>query len=81
MSTLAKFRKAVESHGASYTVSDTHDGKLFFVDAPEGKEWGCNGATVFCCHHVQGWPISEAYADMIERMSYGLRDHTPEEDE
>lgn len=75
MATRAQFMAELARHpGASLdTETDLVD---FHVDAPEGKVWTANGCSVLTASHTdlvsgRSWK-REAYADLIDRMRYGL---------
>lgn len=68
--TRRQFLKRVEQLGC--TVTETEDSIL--VDAPDGTSFGCEPGLT-CLVAPIGWsgsPKPEAYADLIERLSYGL---------
>jgi hypothetical protein len=72
--TRKQFLAVVEKHGASV---DENDPCTFYVDAPAGKRWACDGVHALAHQHDNGhghrWK-PEAYGDAIQRMNCGLED-------
>ncbi len=83
MATRKQFVNKIKELNATFEETDTYNGKQFFIDAPEGKAWACadSETSTLIGVYTEGWPISETYDDMIERMSHGLCEyHNPEEE-
>ena len=73
-STKALMGAAIKSVGA--TRDTVNEADTIIVDAPEGFVFAANNCSVLVSTTVDELGHSkkqEAYADMIERLSYGLR--------
>lgn len=86
MKTIAQIKALVEKAGGTLEEdAGTHDARILQAVAPEGKVWA--GSDVQCM--LIQWPVGglpwtksgrqEAFDDVAERVSFGLRDMTPEE--
>lgn len=82
MATRKEFILEVEKHHATFEEVDQHDGKTIIVDAPDNKAWASEDEDTTCLvgHHVIGWPISEIYEELIQRMKEGLIDANKSEE-
>lgn len=77
--TKTKLVNTATKLGASVEFTPTPDGCCITVDAPDGMQWVDGGCIAFVGWHIKPWPISEVYADLIDRMQFGL-DEIIEED-
>ena len=70
--TIANVRKVAASYGAE-VVADTL-GRCINVDLPAGRVWAANDSHSVVGGVCPGEPMSEAYADLLEQMSYGVQE-------
>ena len=72
MSTRKKFIETVKKFNATFEQYNNVETVEFCIDAPDGYYWKEGDSSCICGnHHKHFPPISNCYADMIERMNYG----------
>lgn len=78
--TLPKLKKLAKSYNAKVVINEFDSYSQSWkveVEAPDGKQWStceCQVLVAYIIKYEKG-SRAEAYADLAERMSYGLEDY------
>ncbi len=86
MKTLSNLTRLVEQAGGKLEEDEGYgDTRVFQAVAPEGKLWAGSDLQCLLIHWTKGvgkqalLDHEDTYKDVVERVSYGLRDMTKEE--